>query len=394
MGFLGLTNYFRRLIANYARIAAPLSDLTRDVKIETPSGNWRTRKGAYKRALASSSLVNKWGPEQQKAFVTLKCLLSEEPLLRTPQYDGRPFRVTTDGCMNGFAGFISQAFTSTDMNGKESTRWHPISFCSKRTSTSEAKYKPFLLEFAALKYSLDEFAPYIYGAPIEIETDCQALRDCLVQEKMSVHHSRWKESILAHNITAIRHCPGIDNPVADGLSRMWEGRQCTDTDGSNYSVLADWEANHGLINDILGIADAPPEGTTAAKHPLETMFASDIFFQPIVRHLLGRTAGDTPSDRHKAAHRAVDFMIADGRLWKVSSKASDRVTRTECVPMSLGFEIALSTHMANGCFSPEHVQLHLRDKYFWPGMSTDSREAKLECPKCKSFGAPARNSAL
>lgn len=91
--------------------------------------------------------------------------------------------------MNGFAGFISQAFTTTDTTGKEVTRWHPISFCSKHTSTSEAKYEPFLLEFAALKLSLDEFAPYIYRAPIEIEMDCQALHDCLVQEKMSVHHS-------------------------------------------------------------------------------------------------------------------------------------------------------------------------------------------------------------
>ena len=39
MGFMGLTNYFRRLIPNYVWIAAPLLDLTRDVKIEQPSSN-------------------------------------------------------------------------------------------------------------------------------------------------------------------------------------------------------------------------------------------------------------------------------------------------------------------------------------------------------------------
>lgn len=65
-------------------------------------------------------------------------------------------------------------------------------------------------------------------------------------------------------------------------------------------------------------------------------------------------------------------MIVDSKLWKVSSKASNCVTRTECIPVSLGFEIVLDAHMANGCFSPEHTQLHLCNSYFWPGMFTDS----------------------
>ena len=111
--------------------------------------------------------------------------------------------MTSDGSGTGLAGFLSQLFTYTDSAGREQVRWHPISYCSKRTSKSEERYEPFLLEFAALKFCLDEFDPYIYGSPIEIETDCQALRDCLLKEKMSVHHSRWKESILAHNIIDI-----------------------------------------------------------------------------------------------------------------------------------------------------------------------------------------------
>jgi hypothetical protein len=281
--------------------------------------------------------------------------------------------------MQGFAGFLSQPFTTMDSNDKETTGRHPISYCSKRTSKSEAKYEPFLLEFAALKYSLDKFESYNYGSPLEIETDCQALRDCLLQEKMSVHHSRWKESILAHNIIAIRHRPGIENPVADGLSRMWDGQERTDTDGSDWLVLLpNWEATKGIMNDILSISYVLP-----SLHPLETCFAGNLFFEPIVKYLLGHDAVSTPSERRKATHRATGFTVLDDKLWKTSSKASDRVAKTECIPTAQGFMYALDAHTLNSCFGPEHIQLHLWDRYFWPGMLTDCRQAQLECPKCK-----------
>jgi hypothetical protein len=132
MGFLGLTNYFRRLICNYARIARPLSDLTRDVNIEVPKGaRTKEKKGAYKRAVKTTSLKDKWGPEQRQVFVTLKVLLSQEPVLKPPQCDGRPFCVTSDGSAVGLAGFLSHPFPYTDGAGKERICPHPISYCSR-----------------------------------------------------------------------------------------------------------------------------------------------------------------------------------------------------------------------------------------------------------------------
>jgi hypothetical protein len=66
---------------------------------------------------------------------------------------------------------------------------HPIAFTSKWMSLMEAKYKPFLLEFAALKFALDKFLDIIWGFPIEIETDCQALKDTLLSDKPSTVHA-------------------------------------------------------------------------------------------------------------------------------------------------------------------------------------------------------------
>ena len=71
---------------------------------------------------------------------------------------------------------------------------------TKQTSTMEEKYKPFLLKFAALKHSFDKFSDIINGYPVEVETDCQALRDVLMNDKLLATHARWCNSVLAHNI--------------------------------------------------------------------------------------------------------------------------------------------------------------------------------------------------
>ena len=111
-------------------------------------------------------LHDKWTSEHQKAFIMLKVLLSQEPLLKSPQYNGQPFWVMSDGSLDGFTGWLSQEFETKDKNGKVVKRWFPIAFCSKQTSSSEAHYEPFLLEFAALKFCFDEFKPYVFSAPV------------------------------------------------------------------------------------------------------------------------------------------------------------------------------------------------------------------------------------
>jgi hypothetical protein len=97
-------------------------------------------------------------------------------------------------------------------------RLHPIGFISKRTSQSaEENYKPFLLEFAALKFALDKFSDIVYGYPVELETDYQTLRDVLFSDKINATHSQWRDGVLALRITAVQHVPGTIN-IADGLS--------------------------------------------------------------------------------------------------------------------------------------------------------------------------------
>src|SRR6266481_3303235 len=137
LGFLGLTGFFRCHIKGYATIAQPLSDLIRDVKAEKLKEGGKTQKGAYKRALQAKSISESWGEEQKKAFLTLKVAVTSAPVLKTPQYDSRIFRVVTDGSKKGFGGVLLQEFETEDPTGKRTKVWHPIAFCSKRTSVSK-----------------------------------------------------------------------------------------------------------------------------------------------------------------------------------------------------------------------------------------------------------------
>ena len=184
-------------------ISQLLTDLTCNIQTEKPKPGWKARKGAYKRALQVTSLLDKWGDEQRKVFLTLKVAVTSEPVLKAPQYDGRVFRVVTDGSKKGFGGMLTQEFKTKDSKGKPHKSWHPIAFCSKRMSPSKERYEPFMLEFAALKFAVDDFNAMIYGSPIEIEMDCQALRDVLLKKRQNLTHARWEESITSRNIVDV-----------------------------------------------------------------------------------------------------------------------------------------------------------------------------------------------
>jgi hypothetical protein len=131
---------------------------------------------------------------------------------------------------------------------------------------TEQNYKPFLLEFAALNFALDKFLDIIWGFSVEIKMDYQALKDVLISNHLNTAHARWRDGIIAHNIVDVRHVPGKLNVIVDRLSRQWEGqpRDIGLLDGSEWTVSEDWEANMGLINDLLQIS-TKIEDSTASK---------------------------------------------------------------------------------------------------------------------------------
>jgi len=106
--FLGLTNYYRRFIKDFAQVARPMNMLTRkDVK-------WQ------------------WEEEQQKAFDELKRIFTTKPVLAAPDLD-KEFRVEADASNYATRGILS-------MKGPNKL-WRPVAFISKSLSDTKRNYE-------------------------------------------------------------------------------------------------------------------------------------------------------------------------------------------------------------------------------------------------------------
>jgi len=106
--FLGLANYYRRFIKNFAKIAALLHVLVRKEQ------KW------------------KWEKEQEEAFGKLKEAFTTEPVLAIPDID-REMRVEADASDYATGGVLL-------LKGEDG-KWRPVAFISKSLNTIERNYE-------------------------------------------------------------------------------------------------------------------------------------------------------------------------------------------------------------------------------------------------------------
>jgi len=105
--FLGLANYYKRFIKDFAQVTRPMNMLTRkDVK-------WV------------------WGESQQKAFEKLKGVFTTKPVLAAPDLD-KEFRIEADASNYATRGILSMKCSDN--------LWRPVTFISKSLSDTKRNY--------------------------------------------------------------------------------------------------------------------------------------------------------------------------------------------------------------------------------------------------------------
>jgi len=129
--FLGLANYYRWFVKDFAKIAKLLHKMTRK------ENKW------------------KWGERQQQAFEELKKRFTIEPVLVTPDLD-KEMRVEADA-----SDFATEEVLSIKC---EDERWRLVAYISKSLNEAERNYEIHDKEMLAIIRCLEAWRHFLEGA--------------------------------------------------------------------------------------------------------------------------------------------------------------------------------------------------------------------------------------
>lgn len=192
-GFLGLAGYYRRFIPNFSKIAKPLTEL---LKKNTPYV---------------------WDDRTEKAFNTLKELLTTQPLLQYPNFT-KPFVLTTDASNDAIGAILSQGPIGKDL---------PISYASRTLNNAERNYPTVEKELLAIVWGCKHFRQYLYGRKFTVVTDHRPLTWIFSVKDPSSRLLRWRLKLEEYEYEVI-YKKGSNNTNADALSRIHVTEGSTD----------------------------------------------------------------------------------------------------------------------------------------------------------------------
>lgn len=356
--FLGFANYYRMFIRNFARIAHPLTVLT--------------RKGAKYH----------WDQDANAAFEELKECFTSPPLLKQWDYDKETF-IETDCSGRALGGTLSQV----DEQGTRCV----VAFHSKKLSPPEFNYPIHDKELLAIISSLRAWRAELIGCGrFTIFCDHRNLEYFMTKRLLTERQSRWVDELTPFDFV-IKYIKGKENAAADALSRR---------DQDAPEGLGD-ERIQGRYLQMIPDRALPERGHVNAAETrilrLEVEEQSVFSAQPELQDLWDRTAEEDTqfqdvraalqqNARSFPAHLQLKVQISDCAL-----DALGRVTYRErlWVPGAQEGAVLRGTliqghHDAAIAGHPgrDATLKLIGRRFFWPGIAQDVRRFCRNCDGC------------
>ncbi|UYV63639.1 hypothetical protein LAZ67_2005125, partial [Cordylochernes scorpioides] len=322
--FLGLTNFFRRFVKDFARKAEPLSRLT--------------KKGSQ----------FEWKEEQRRSFGGLRKDLVEYPVLAHYNPELKT-EVHCDASAEGLAGMVLQM----DEDGK----WRLVYCVSKKTTEAEKMYHSSKLELMAIVWTLDRLRQFLVGIKFTVVTDCQALVYMNAKKTTNPQIARWYNLIQEYDFE-IRHKPGEKMAHVDGMSRA-PVDDPRDTMEEIVEKNLEVCLTITLEEQILMIQHSDPE-----LRDLIQIFRKDP---------CDRTVGEQ--------NRINDYSYKGGRLFRMV-KNGEEERALYVIPKSMRKSLVVKFHDLMGHFATDRTVNKIKELYWFPSMKRYVRRHVAMCLEC------------
>ncbi|OAF65558.1 hypothetical protein A3Q56_06729, partial [Intoshia linei] len=177
--FLGMCNYHRVFIVDYASLTAPLNNLLKLLKII-------------------------WNEKFDQYMEKLKTALTNAPIMSFPNTQ-EPYILETDASHQGMGATLRQGN-------------HIIAYSNKTSNTTQVRYSTVDKELLAIVWAINQFIYYLYGRHFTVITDHNPLVHIRQSKNPTNRQFRWIEGLEQFDFT-INYRPGHLNDTADILSR-------------------------------------------------------------------------------------------------------------------------------------------------------------------------------
>jgi len=347
--FLGLCSYYRRFVAGFAAIAAPLHALTK------------------------KNAVFRWTKECDGAFRSLKRSLTTAPILSLSR-DDASYVLDTDASNSGLGVVLSQL-----QNGEEKV----ILYASRLLSKAERNYDTTKKELLAVIYGLKQCRQYLFGRKFVVRTDHAALSWLRRTPEPMPQLARWLTFIEEFSFDVQRRV-GTKHQNVDSLSRKpIRDEASLETEHQELRISAVTQQEDEPVGDLLA-------GENFAAEQL-----SDPDIGPVLRLKLNCETKPpiealiSESEATKVYWSQWDQLtIHNGVLCRrFYGKGSQPNVLQMIVPATLRSEAMKRCHagIAGGHLGAKKTAFQVGRRFYWPHWQSD---VKRFCRRCIVCGIP------
>ncbi|CAG4987874.1 unnamed protein product [Colias eurytheme] len=324
LSFVQMCSWYRRFIPAFAKIAEPLTRLTKK------NACWQ------------------WEEEQTKSFAKLRELLASSPVLAQAD-ETKPYTIKTDASSYALGAVLVQG---------EGENEHPVEYASRLLNKAERNYSTTEREALAVVWAVNKFRGYIEGCKITIMTDHQALRWLMSLKSPSGRLARWALLLQPYDIT-IKYISGRVNVVADSLSRP----NCT----------PETETDCGLCTVVV---DMPAK----SKETIRTEQLKDEEVVKIVQCLEGNNTENGEYWSRKG------YYMNNGLLYRYSPDTDIGISQL-VIPKQEQNSIISVYHdePIAGHYGAEKTFERIAKRYFWKGMRKHIETYVRNCLQCQRY---------